>query len=123
MRHEISGDAVVDGILGVEPGDEPPDRDGEEARKKWRMGVQGMSTTQWLARKYGVRGRRKMYVPPILCLRMRENREGNMAKGEGEGSIPVGEGYVLIDMFLQVSSILFPVLELDNAIPLVLPSR
>jgi len=126
LRHEILGDAVADGILGDEPGNLPPDGDGEdggEARKKWKMGVQGMSTTQWLARKHGVTGRRKMYVSPILYPRMGKSGEVNMARGEGEGSKMVQEGYVLMDMFLQVSSILFSVLELDKAVSLVLPSR
>lgn len=117
---------MADGILGGEPGDEPPDGDGEdeeETRKKWKMGLQGMSTTQWLARNHGIRGRRKMSVTPFLCPRLGESKEANMEKCEGERLKRVEKGYVLTHIFLQVSSILFPVLELDNAIPLVLPSR
>ncbi len=126
LRHEILGDAVADGILGGEPGDEPPDgggEDGEEARKKWKMGIQGMSTTQWLARKHGVTGRRKMYVPLIFCSRVWKSGEVNMTKGKGEICMRPEEGCLLTNMFLQVSSILFPIFELDNPIRLVLPSR
>lgn len=70
LRHGILGDAMVDGVLGDEPEEEPPDGDGEggeEARKRWKGAVLGMSTTQWLARRHDVKGRRKMYVtlPPL----------------------------------------------------------
>lgn len=126
LRHGILGDAVADGVLGGEPGDEPPDgdgEDGEEARKKWKRAVKGMSTTQWLARKHGVTGRRKMYVLSMIHSRIDEYEEQIMDKSEAEGLRQVVGGYVLTGVFPQVSSILFPLLELDNAIPLVLSTR
>lgn len=74
--HGILGDAFADGVLG---GAEPGDGDGtdggggKDGGKRWMGAVRGMSTTQWLARKHGVRGRRTMYVyvPSILYLRYR----------------------------------------------------
>ena len=54
LTHGILGDAVADGVLGDGTGGQgPPDGKG---------GQSGMSTTQWLARGHGVRGRRTMYL-------------------------------------------------------------
>lgn len=64
LRHAILGDAVADGVLGSGTGDE---LDGAKDGKGGRGGDGGdrgtISTTQWLARKHGVKGRRIMYIP------------------------------------------------------------
>ncbi|KAL6719828.1 hypothetical protein ACLMJK_001749 [Lecanora helva] len=54
LRHEVLGDAVADGLLGA-------GGDGEERAKGYGRG-KGVSTTQWLAERHGVRGRRVMYL-------------------------------------------------------------
>ena len=64
----LLGDAVADGLLGVgSGGDEDGGGDGDKrARAKWKGAVQGMSTTQWLAKKHGIKGSRTMYVAITL---------------------------------------------------------
>lgn len=127
LRHGILGDAVADGVLGNEPEEEPPDGDdegGEEARKRWKGAVLGMSTTQWLARKHDVRGRRKMYVtfhPRLQLTRCEIEGSGNRTRSQ---SLHVAHKMKYANArFSQVSGILFSLPELDKAISLVLLSR
>lgn len=53
LTHEVLGDAVTDGLLGGRRG-QAGDDDGP--------GNKHTSTTEWLATKHNVKGRRKMYV-------------------------------------------------------------
>ena len=70
LQHGILGDAVADGLLGhisggQEMGDEGErdgDVEGDGERGKLYAAVRGMSTTQWLAERHGVKGRRSMYL-------------------------------------------------------------
>lgn len=72
LRHGILGDAFADGVLGDGTGDNiaregngANDGGGEgdgSAKARWKGAVAGMSTTQYLARTHGVKGRRTMYV-------------------------------------------------------------
>ena len=69
LRLGILGDAVADGILrvgtGGDLGGQGYGADGEEdgdGKKKLRGVITGVSTTQWLARKHGLKGRRTMYL-------------------------------------------------------------
>ena len=67
LRHTILGDALADGVLGSGTGGQ---LDGVNNGKDGRgnEGEEGdgdggtISTTQWLARRHGVKGRRRMYV-------------------------------------------------------------
>ena len=58
LRHDILGDALADGIFGSGA------NNGKSGRGDGGEGEDGepLSTTQWLARKHGVKGRRVMYV-------------------------------------------------------------
>ena len=71
LGHELLGDAFTDGILGAgNQGDGVEDEGGDGTIKaKWKGTVQGVSTTQWLARRHGIRGRRIMFVHlhSVLC--------------------------------------------------------
>ena len=64
LRHEILGDAFADGVLGSGIGGQ---LDGTNDGKGGRGDGSGegdgepMSTTQWLARRHGVKGQRIMY--------------------------------------------------------------
>lgn len=64
LRHEILGDAFADGVFGSGIGGQ---LDGANDGKGGRGGGSGegdgepISTTQWLARTHGVKGRRIMY--------------------------------------------------------------
>lgn len=60
LRHGILGDAIADGMLGDGVTEDDPGSVDEGARAKWRGSVAGMSTTQWLAKKHGIKGRRTM---------------------------------------------------------------
>ena len=65
LRHGILGDALADGLLGSGAGGPLEGaKDGEGRRGDGGEDGNGepISTTQWLARKHGVRGRRLMYV-------------------------------------------------------------
>lgn len=107
MGHGLLGDAVTDGILGA-GGEEDGEEDGgggKGVRAKWKGAVQGMSTTQWLARRHGIRGRRLMYVPPTLT------QSSLIGRTDADWK------------FAQVSGILLPLSQLDHAIPLVLSTR
>ena len=59
LRHGILGDALADGVLGSGAGGQ---LDGTNDGKDGRGDGGTMSTTQWLARRHGVKGRRVMYV-------------------------------------------------------------
>lgn len=61
LRHGILGDALADGVLGSGTGGQ---LDGKGGRGDGGGEGDGgaMSTTQWLARRHGVKGRRVMYV-------------------------------------------------------------
>ena len=66
LTHGILGDALADGVLGSGAGDRLGGaNDGKGGRGEG--GEEGnagnTSTTQWLARRHGVKGRRVMYVP------------------------------------------------------------
>lgn len=107
LGHGLLGDAVTDGILGA-GGEEDGEEDGgggKGVRAKWKGAVQGMSTTQWLARRHGIRGRRLMYVPPTLT------QSSLIGRTDADWK------------FAQVSGILLPLSQLDHAIPLVLSTR
>ena len=64
LRHGILGDALADGVLGsgdggqMDEANHSKDGRGDEGGK----GDGPLSTTQWLARRHGVKGRRVMYV-------------------------------------------------------------
>lgn len=74
MRHRILGDTFADGVLGDGTGDTlgGRGRGGYEGREEGQGeggkpppgedSGGGMSTTQWLARTHGVKGRRKLYL-------------------------------------------------------------
>lgn len=53
LTHEVLGDAVTDGLLGGRRGQAGDDDD---------QGTKHTSTTEWLATKHNVKGRRRMYV-------------------------------------------------------------
>ena len=59
LQHGILGDALADGILGSGAGGQ---LDGANDGKGGRGDGGTISTTQWLARRHGVKGRRVMYV-------------------------------------------------------------
>lgn len=59
LRHGILGDALADGVLGSGAGGQ---LDGANDGKGGTGDGRIMSTTQWLARRHGVKGRRVMYV-------------------------------------------------------------
>ena len=65
LRHGILGDALADGVFGSGAGGQ---LDGANDGKGGREDGGGeddeapMSTTQWLARRHGVKRRRVMYV-------------------------------------------------------------
>ena len=54
--HNLLGDAVADGLIGETAGRGDPDDD---------SGIKRMSTTEWLARRHGIKRRRTMYVHSI----------------------------------------------------------
>lgn len=65
LRHGILGDALADGVFGSGAGGQLNGaNDGKYGRGEERGegGEAPMSTTQWLARRHGVKGRRIMYV-------------------------------------------------------------
>ena len=64
LQHGILGDAVADGLLGDGTGGDgaADEGDGDGERGKLRAAVKGMSTTQWLAKRHGFKGRRIMYL-------------------------------------------------------------
>ena len=73
LRHGVLGDAVADGVLGDGTGDDlggqgngADEEDDGDGKQKLKGIVSGMSTTQWLARKHGVKGRRTMYLAYYL---------------------------------------------------------
>jgi len=121
LTHGILGDAFADGILGDgtggdlgREGDVANDggRDGgPSAEDRWRGSVAAMSTTQYLARSHGVKGRRTMYVyrgRTVLCV---------------QGNTSLEYGMVLIVYTMQVSCVLLSLPTMDNTIPLALPTR
>ena len=57
FQHGLLGDAVADGLLGAGGGG-----DGDGPRAKFKGAAQGVSTTQWLARRHGIGRSRTMYV-------------------------------------------------------------
>lgn len=64
LQHSLLGDAGAEGLLGDGTGGDgaADEGDGSGERGKLRGAVEGTSTTQWLAKRYGVRGRRIMYL-------------------------------------------------------------
>ncbi len=88
LRHGILGDALVDGVLGSGAGgqlDGSNDGKGGREDEGGQGGQESMSTTQWLARRHGVKGRRIMYVL-FLKLQPRdveENQWGVLNATEG----------------------------------------
>ena len=70
LGHELLGDAFTDGILGAGHEGDGVEDEGEDGRikAKWKGTVHGMSTTQWLARRHNIRGRRIMFVHPHSVL-------------------------------------------------------
>lgn len=63
LRHGILGDALADGVLGSGAGDQLDGaNDGKDGRGEGDGEGDGgnISTTQWLARRHGVKGRRIM---------------------------------------------------------------
>ena len=65
LRHGILGDALADGVFGSGTGSQLHGaNDGKGGRGDRGEDENGgtISTTQWLARRHGVRGRRIMYV-------------------------------------------------------------
>ncbi len=65
LRHGILGDALADGVFGSGTGgqlDEANDGKGGRGGGGGEGDEGPMSTTQWLARRHGVKGRRIMYV-------------------------------------------------------------
>lgn len=65
LRHGILGDALADGVLGSGTGGQLDGaKDGKGGRGDGGGEGDGgaMSTTQWLARRHGVKGRRVMYL-------------------------------------------------------------
>lgn len=65
LRHGILGDALADGVFGSGAGGQLEGaNDGKGGRGNGDGEGDGgpISTTQWLARRHGVKGRRIMYV-------------------------------------------------------------
>ena len=64
LRHGILGDALADGVLGSGDGGQMDEaNDGKDGRRdEGGKGDGTISTTQWLARRHGVKRRRVMYV-------------------------------------------------------------
>ena len=64
LPHSLLGDAGAEGLLGDGTGgdDAADDGDGNGERGKLRAAMKGTSTTQWLAKRHGVKGRRIMYL-------------------------------------------------------------
>ena len=68
LRHGLLGDAVADGVLGDIPHEDAEGQTdgttspGGNARLKWKGAVVGMSTTQYLARKHGIKRPRLMFL-------------------------------------------------------------
>ncbi len=64
LQHGILGDAVAEGLLGDGTGGDGAADEGEGngERGKLRAAVKSMSTTQWLAKRHGFKGRRIMYL-------------------------------------------------------------
>ncbi len=60
LTHEVLGDAVTDGLLGGRRG-QTGDND--------EQGTKHTSTTEWLATKHNVKGRRRMYVQESKAIR------------------------------------------------------
>ena len=87
MRHGILGDAFADGVFGSGAGNQ---LNGANDGKDGRGGGGGdgdggpMSTTQWLARRHGVKGRRVMYVlsPRFQSRVLKEINWGMLEAGE-----------------------------------------
>lgn len=88
LRHGILGDALADGVFGSRAGGQ---LDGANDGKGGRGDGSGegdggpMSTTQWLARRHGVKGRRVMYgLFPRIRLRMLKKMYWSVSEA-GEG--------------------------------------
>ena len=65
FRHGILGDALADGVFGSGVADRlNEENDGKNGRQDGDDEDDGapLSTTQWLAKKHGVKGKRVMYV-------------------------------------------------------------
>lgn len=65
LQHGVLGDALADGVFGSGAGGQLDGaKDGKGGRGDGGGEGDGgpMSTTQWLARRHGVKGRRIMYV-------------------------------------------------------------
>lgn len=115
IRHGILGDALADGVFGSgEGGQLDGASDGKSGRGEGDEGP--MSTTQWLARRHGVKGRRIMYVlfPKFRPIVLKETYWSLRAKVS-----------IITDcMYLtQVSSILLSLPSMDNPIQMVIPPR
>ena len=64
LRHGILGDALADGVLGSGDGGQMDEgNNGKDGRRdEGGKGDGTINTTQWLARRHGVKRRRVMYV-------------------------------------------------------------
>ena len=84
----LLGDAFVDGVLGDGIPDglkQDPDQD-REAGRSWTGAAAGTSTTQWLAKQHGVKGRRTMYVSPDF-IRHTQNKPHRRSSSVEPGDI------------------------------------
>ena len=124
LRHGILGDALVDGVFGSGAGgqmDGTKDGKGGSGDGDEEGGGASLSTTQWLARRHDVKGKRVMYsLPPEFEAWMLEEEVYRIIFEAGQGT-----GLLLIACVshAQVSSILHPLPTMGNPIQMVLSPR